>query len=97
MTLLRQKYGLLITGIVCGIAYGLLTRFLFEHKATLASITFFFVIPTILGMVPLMFADRGQLNSYKNIIFIPWLTLLAFFFTMRLVHLEEPGWHLCLK
>lgn len=89
MTRLRQKYGLLIIGIVIGVGYGLLTRFVFGEKATLASITYLFIIPTILGIVPLMFADNEQLKSYKNIIFIPWLTVATFFLTMFLIGLEE--------
>jgi hypothetical protein len=89
MTRLRQKYGLLIIGIVIGVAYGLLTRFTFGEKATLASITYLFIIPAILGIVPLMFADNEQLKLYRNIIFIPWLTLATFFLTMFLVGLEE--------
>jgi hypothetical protein len=89
MTRLRQKYGLLIIGIVIGIGYGLLTRFTFGEKATLASITYLFIIPTILGIVPLMFADNEQLKSYKNIIFIPWVTIATFFLTMFLIGLEE--------
>src|SRR5258708_27401667 len=89
MTRLRQKHGLLIIGIVIGIGYGLLTRFVFGENATLASITYLFIIPTILGIVPLMFADNYQLKSYKNIIFIPWLTVATFFLTMFLIGLEE--------
>jgi hypothetical protein len=89
MTPLRQKYKLLIIGIVLGIAYGLVTRFIFGEKATLASITYLFIIPTILGIVPLMFADNEQLKSYRNIIFVPWLTVATFFFTMLLLEIEE--------
>lgn len=89
MTRLRQKYRLLIIGIVIGIAYGLVTRFVFGEKATLASITYLFIIPTILGIVPLMFADNDQLKSYKNIIFIPWLTVATFFLTMFLIGIED--------
>jgi len=89
MARLRQKYGLLAIGVVTGIGYGLLTRFVFGEEATLASITYLFIIPAILGIVPLMFADNEQLKSYKNIIFIPWLTVATFFLTMFLIGLEE--------
>jgi len=75
MTKLKQKYGLLIIGVVLGVAYGLVTRLVFGNKATLASITYLFIIPTILGVIPLMFADDKKLKSYKHIIFIPWLTM----------------------
>ena len=89
MTRLKQKYGLLIIGIVLGIAYGLVTRLVFGQKATLASITYLFIIPTILGIIPLMFADNDKLKSYKNIIFIPWLTISTFFLTLFLFGIED--------
>jgi hypothetical protein len=89
MTPPQKKYKLLLTGIVIGIAYGLLTRIVFGENATLASITYLFIIPTILGIVPLLFADNDQLKSYKNIIFIPWLTVATFFLTMFLIGLED--------
>lgn len=69
--------------------YGLLTRISFGEDATLASITYLFIIPTILGIVPFIFADNEQIKSYKNIIFIPWLTIATFFLTMFMVGLEE--------
>lgn len=84
MTKLKQKYGHLAIGIALGIAYGLVTRLVFGQKATLASLTYLFIIPTILGIIPLMFADNNKLKSYRNIIFIPWLTILTFFLTMFL-------------
>lgn len=89
MVRFQQKYGLLIIGIIIGVGYGLLTRFTFGEDATLASVTYLFIIPTILGVVPLMFANNEQLKSYKNIIFIPWLTVATFFLMMFLIGLEE--------
>ncbi|MFZ6012588.1 MAG: hypothetical protein ACOYXT_19750 [Bacteroidota bacterium] len=84
-----KKYTLFSIGILIGIGYGLVTRMAFGGSATLASITYLFVIPTILGIVPLMFADNEQLRSYQNIIFIPWLTITTFFLTMFVFGLEE--------
>lgn len=89
MTRIKQKYGLLIIGITLGVAYGLVTRLVFGHKATLASVTYLFIIPTILGIIPLMFADNDKLKSYRNIIFIPWLTVATFFLTMFLFGIED--------
>lgn len=89
MTRLKQKYGLLVIGITLGIAYGLVTRLVLGHKATLASVTYLFIIPTILGIIPLMFADNDKLKSYRNIIFIPWLTVSTFFLTMFLLGIED--------
>ncbi len=89
MERLKQKYTLLIIGIAIGVAYGLITRFVFGQKATLASVTYLFVIPTILGIIPLIFADNDKLKSYRNIIFIPWLTVTTFFLTMFLFGIED--------
>jgi len=89
MITLFNKYKLLLVGVIVGIAYGIFTRLIFGEKATLASITYLFLIPVILGIVPLMFANNEQLKSYKNIIFIPWITLGTFFFSLFLAGLEE--------
>jgi len=89
MIRLKQKYGLLIIGIVLGIAYGLFTRLVFGQKATLATVTYLFIVPTILGIIPLIFADNEKLKSYRNIIFIPLLTVSTFFLTMFLIGLED--------
>ena len=89
MKKLKQKQKLLIIGILLGIAYGLFTRLVFGQKATLASVTFLFIIPAILGIIPLMFADNEKLKSYRKIIFIPWLTVASFFLTMFLFGLED--------
>jgi len=89
MIRLKQKYGLLIIGIVLGIAYGLFTRLVFGQKATLATVTYLFIVPTILGFIPLIFADKEKLKSYRNIIFIPLLTVSTFFLTMFLIGLED--------
>ena len=70
MAQLKQKYGLLIIGIALGIAYGIAARLVFGQSATLASVTYLFIVPTILGIIPLMFADNDKLKSYRTIIFI---------------------------
>lgn len=89
MKRLTEKYKLLLIGISLGVVYGLFTRLIFDEKATLASITYLFLIPTILGMIPLIFANDAQLRSYRNIIFIPWLCVATFFLTMFLLGIEE--------
>lgn len=89
MTKLKEKYGLLIIGMTLGIVYGIITRLVFGERATLASITYLFIIPTILGIIPLMFADKEKLSAYKAIIFVPWLTLGCFFTTLYLFGIED--------
>ncbi|RAW01820.1 SRPBCC family protein [Pseudochryseolinea flava] len=88
MKKIAQKYKLLIIGIVVGVAYGMLTRLRFGEDATLASITYLFLVPTILGIVPLIFAGDDQLRSYRNIIFIPWICTATFFVVMVVAGVE---------
>lgn len=89
MRKIKEKYGLLILGVLIGIVYGIVTRVVFGERATLASITYLFLIPMILGIVPLVFANEIQIRSYRNIIFIPWITTATFFLTTVLVGMEE--------
>jgi hypothetical protein len=89
MIQLNKKYSLLIIGILLGILYGLAARLIFGYKTTLASVTYLFIIPTVLGVIPLMFADNDKLKSYQNIIFIPWLTIMTFLLTMLLFGIED--------
>lgn len=88
MERLRKKYQLLIIGVVLGVVYGFIARFIFGERSTLPSITFFFCVPAVLGIIPLLFADDDKLKSYKTIIFVPWLTLFAFFLTMLFLRVE---------
>ncbi|MFA0962713.1 hypothetical protein AB9P05_13000 [Roseivirga sp. BDSF3-8] len=86
---MKKKYTLLLTGIAIGVAYGIITRLVFGQQATLASITYLFFIPTILGIIPLIFANDEQIKSYRNIIFVPWLCIATFFLTMYLMGIED--------
>lgn len=85
----EKKHTLLIIGVAIGIAYGLITRLVIGGNDTMASITYLFIIPTVLGMIPLMFTDEAGLRSYRNIIFIPWLTVGSFFFTLFILGIED--------
>lgn len=89
MARFEKKHRLLLIGVGIGIVYGLITRLVIGESATMASVTYLFLIPTILGMVPLMFTDEAGLRSYRNIIFIPWLTVATFFFTMYILGIED--------
>lgn len=86
---LTEKYKLLLLGLLIGVAYGLITRLIFGKQATLVSLTYLFLVPAVLGIIPLVFADDEQIKSYRAIIFIPWLTVASFFLTMYLIGIES--------
>jgi hypothetical protein len=86
---LTEKNKLVYLGLLIGVAYGLITRFVFGKEATLVSLCYLFVVPAILGVIPLVFADDKQIKSYKIIIFVPWLTVASAFLMMYLLGWEE--------
>ncbi|MBP9664255.1 MAG: hypothetical protein KBD94_06500 [Pyrinomonadaceae bacterium] len=80
---------LVALGVLIGIGYGLITRLIWGQQMALASLTYLFLIPTVLGVIPLIFANEAQVRSYLYIIFIPWLTVLSFFLTMWILRIES--------
>lgn len=86
---LTEKNKLIYLGLLIGVAYGLITRFVFGKEATLVSLVYLFLVPAVLGAIPLVFADDKQIKSYKTIIFIPWLTVATAFLMMALFGWEE--------
>jgi hypothetical protein len=88
MESLTARSKLLVAGVAIGVAYGLVTRLVFGEQATLASVTYLLVTPTILGAVPLMFASDTTLRSYKSLIFLPWVTVVGLALTLAAVRLE---------
>jgi hypothetical protein len=86
---LTGKNRLVYLGLIIGVTYALVTRFVFGVDATLVSLAYLFLVPAVLGVIPLIFADDKQIKSYKNIIFIPWLTVASAFLLMFLLGWEE--------
>ena len=76
-------------GLLIGVVYGLVTRFVFGREATLVSLAYLFLVPAVLGIIPLVFADDKQIKSYRTIIFVPWLTVASAFLMMYLLGWEE--------
>ncbi len=73
-------------GIVLGAFYGLILRFLFGISfkgnfslINLFSITFIWIVPVIIGITPMLFANRTQLQSWRYRISRPVLTVFLFF------------------
>ncbi len=92
MRLKKQKYYFALLGIATGVVYGLLTRFVFENA--IASFTYLVLVPILLGLLPLLFSNKEQADAYKYLIFIPWITVITFFFTMWAFGIEDV---LCLS
>ncbi|QEE50424.1 hypothetical protein FUA48_12820 [Flavobacterium alkalisoli] len=83
----RQKTIMLAIGIILGIVYGLTARFIFE--SSIATVSFLVLIPVGLGVIPMLFSYQDQLNSYKWLLFIPWLSILAILGVLLLLRVED--------
>jgi hypothetical protein len=89
MTRFAQRHKLLLIGIIVGASYGLVVRIVLGLEDAIASVTFFFLVPVILGIIPLLFSNNEKLTWYRNLIFIPWLTVIAFFVAAFVFRLED--------
>ncbi len=81
--MLKKYYGL-YGGILIGGLYGLLMRVVFGLNfqgdfADLFSITFVWILPVIVGLTPLIFSPKEDLQSIGVRIFRPVLAVLTFF------------------
>jgi hypothetical protein len=44
------------------------------------SIAYIFILPIVLGAIPVLFSTREQLQSYKTYLLMPWVIVMSFFF-----------------
>jgi hypothetical protein len=82
----RQR--LLWTGVAIGVAYGVLTRLAFGAAGTLASVTFLFITPAVLGAIPLLIANDETLRAYRSLIFLPWIVMAGLFLVFAALRIE---------
>lgn len=75
---LKRLYTLLI-GLVCGVAYAFLTMLVLNSQHFNVSISYIFVLPIILGAIPVLFSTKEQLRSYLTYLLLPWLIVITFF------------------
>ncbi|MFT3704695.1 MAG: hypothetical protein QM802_20185 [Agriterribacter sp.] len=88
-----SKYG----GVILGAIYGLLLRFIFNFNDisesifgfNLFSVSFIWVAPVIIGIIPLIFATNKQLENPAYSILSPVLTVLIFFTFALLTRIED--------
>lgn len=72
-----------------GILYALITRILFSEKATMASVTYLFINPVVMGVIPLMFLENESLKSHRTVILLSLITIVFSFFIMLLFGMED--------
>lgn len=85
------RYG----GIVIGSIYGLTMRLIFGHPfdrsdfTDLFSVTFIWIVPIVIGIIPIMLATKEQLTSAAYQISRPILTVFLFFLIAFTTGIED--------
>jgi hypothetical protein len=73
------KRNTLLSGFGVGLAYGLITYFVFRAQGNLASLAYLGLVPMVMGALPLLFTDVDQIKNYVYILFAPWLSMIGLF------------------
>lgn len=69
----------LLIGIAIGVAYAFVVMFLIAQLHELVSVTYIFVLPLVLGAIPVLFSTKEQLETYLSYLIYPWIITLSFF------------------
>lgn len=70
----------LALGLTAGVVYAFLVMLLVTHFHANVSIAYIFILPLMLGAIPVLFSTKEQLQSYKTYLLLPWGITLTFFF-----------------
>jgi len=69
----------LLIGLIAGVLYAFLSILLVTHFHENVSISYIFILPVILGAIPVLFSTKEQLKAYKTYLFLPWIITFTFF------------------
>lgn len=75
-----SKLKTLLIGLIGGVAYAFLAMLIVDNSHKNVSIAYIFILPLILGAIPVLFATKEQLKSYWTYLLLPWGITLTFFF-----------------
>jgi hypothetical protein len=69
----------LLIGLVAGVAYAFLAMLLVTATHENVSVAYIFILPLILGAIPVLLSTKEQLQSYKTYLLLPWGIAMTFF------------------
>ena len=76
----KSRIKTLLFGLTAGVIYAFLVMLLVTYYHENVSIAYIFVLPLLLGAIPVLFSTKEQLQSYKTYLILPWGITLTFFF-----------------
>lgn len=80
----KSRLRTLFIGLLGGVAYSFLTMLIVSENHNNISISYVFILPIIMGAIPVLFSTKEQLKSYYSFILLPWLIVILFY-TLSLV------------
>lgn len=75
----KSRFRTLLIGLTAGVAYAFLAMLLVTANHNNVSIAYIFVLPIILGAIPVLLSTKEQLQSYKSYLLLPWGITGTFF------------------
>ena len=83
-----SRFRTLLLGLAAGVAYGFLCMCLVNGSHRAVSVSYIFVLPMVLGAIPVLFSTREQLANYKTYLLAPWLIVFTLFYLSFVSGLE---------
>lgn len=68
----------LLIGLTAGVIYAFLSMLIVTHFHENVSVSYIFIIPIILGTIPVLFSTKEQIMAYKSYLLLPWIITLTF-------------------
>lgn len=78
-----SRFLTLIKGLFGGLVYSMLMMALVSISHANVSISYLFVLPLIMGAIPVLFATHEELSAYKDFLLLPW-GISALFFALAI-------------
>jgi hypothetical protein len=74
-----SKLRTLLIGLIVGVAYAFVSMLIVAKTNEEVSVSYIFVLPVVLGAIPVLFSTKEQLKSYWTYILMPWGITFSFF------------------
>lgn len=76
----KSRLRTILVGLTAGVVYAFLVTLLVTYNHANVSIAYIFILPLILGAIPVLLSTKEQLHSYSTYLLLPWGITLTFFF-----------------
>jgi hypothetical protein len=83
-----SRFKTLLTGLIAGVTYAFFVTLIVTSSRDNVSIGYIFILPLILGAIPVLFSTKEQLELYTSYILLPWGIVMTFSFLCTISGLE---------